>query len=404
MTSQTYFSHEKKRLNANRFAFPYIILTFGISICMFLMLHQLGHAYIAPWDEVVHVIVAHNLYIDCWNPKLHSFDLGTHSIDLETHVVDWTNNYIWLRKPLLPFYLRAALYHAFGESLFMFRLPSALFALLTSLNLFFIAKRLSHIWVATVIALLFASNSFVFELVQGRQFSDLNDVLNVFFLTVVLGITLASAAGRPLYFLKSESSTDYFIASLTAALFSALAYSCKGGLALPGLAVFAIALVWQCGWRAIRYIIVMVLLFAALVFLESFYFSHRFPQEFRYEQRQQIAHLFTDVEEWARPWDYYINVYWPALLGLPLAISGFLAMMASFLPRLRNRSNVLLVVWVLSYLVPLSFGVSKVPNFILPVLPAVILLVGCAGYDLLQSDRRMFLYLLIFSSDCCISL
>ena len=359
---------------------------------MFLMLHRLGNAYIATWDEVVHVIVAQNLYADCWNPKLHSIDLGTHNINLETDVLDWTNNYIWLHKPLLPFYLRAALYNVFGESLFMFRLPSALFALLTAISLFFIAKCLSHVWVATGIALLFASNQFVFELVQGRQFSDLSDVLNVFLLTVVLGITLVSAAGRPLFFLKMESSEAYCVASLTVALFSALAYSCKGGLALPGLAVFAIALVWQCGWRGIGHSIVMVLFFAVLVLPESFYFSHRFPQEFRYEEHRQIAHLFTNVEGWARPWDYYINVYWRDLLGLPLAVSGFLAMMASLLPRLRNRRNVLLVLWVLIYLVPLSFGVSKVANFIVPVLPAVMLLVGFVGYDLLQSERRTFLY------------
>jgi 4-amino-4-deoxy-L-arabinose transferase-like glycosyltransferase len=54
---------------------------------------------------------------------------------------------------------------------------------------------------------------------------------------------------------------------------------------------------------------------------------------------------------------------------------------------------VLLTLWVLSYLVPLSFGVSKVANFILPILPAVILLVGFAGYDLLQSERWTLLYL-----------
>jgi 4-amino-4-deoxy-L-arabinose transferase-like glycosyltransferase len=371
---------------------PYFILTVGLSVSMFLMLHRLDNAYIDPWDEIVHVTVVHNLYTDCCDPKLHSIDLGTEVINRITEVANWTNNYIWLHKPLLPFYLRAALYHVFGESLFVFRLPSAVFALLTVVILFLIAKHLSHIWVATGVALLFASNGFVFELVQGRQFSDLSDVLTVFFLTVVLGITLVSGAGYPLFFLKRESSAAYWVASLTAALFSALAYSCKGGLALPALAVFAIALVWHRGWKGIGNIIVMVLFFGALVFVQSFYFSRRFPQEFRYEQLQQIGHLFTDVETWARPWDYYINVYWQRLLGLPLAFSAFLALIASLLPRLRNRRNVLLVVWILIYLVPLSFGVSKLANFLVPVLPAIMLLVGCVGGDLLESERRTFLY------------
>jgi len=307
--------------------------------------------------------------------------------------IAWNNNYIWLHKPMLPFYLRASLYHVVGESLLMFRLPSAVFALLTALSLFTIAKRLSSIWVATSIALLFASNSFVFELVQGRQFSDVSDVMSVFFLTLVLGLTLASAAGRPLLFSKIDSAAAYRVASLAAALFSALAYSCKGGLALPGLAVFAIALVWQCGWRrGIGHAIVLVLVFGALVFPGSFYFEHRFPVEFRYEQRQQVAHLFTNVEGWEAPWHYYVTVSWQELLGPTLGILGFVVILATVLSGLHNRRNMLLVLWVLSYFVPLSFAVSKVPNFILPVLPAVVLLVGFSGYDFLQSERRTLLF------------
>lgn len=377
---------------------PYLVLTLGLSICTFLMLHRLGHAYIAPWDEVIHTTVVHNLYADCCIPKLHSVDLGTDSEDLGGNRyftkgdIVWTNNYIWLHKPLLPFYLRAALFHVAGESLFIFRLPSVFFALLTAVTLFFVAKRFSDAWVATGVAVLFACNRFLFELVQGRLFSDLSDVMNLFFLTLVLALALVTAAGRPLLFLKKDSSAAYYLASLAAALFTALAYSCKGGLALTGLGIFAIALLWQRGWRSIGYITVMVLLFAALVFPQSIYLSHRFPQQFRFEQHHQIAHLFMDAEAWGRPWDYYISVYWRDLLALPVAIFGFVAMMATFLSGLRNRTNALLVLWILSYLVPLSFGVSKIANFILPVVPAVLLLVGFSAYDLLRSERRTLLY------------
>ena len=369
----------------NRLA-AYFVLTIGLSIIStFALLRNLGHDYITPWDEVVHVNVVHNLYADCCDPKLHTIDLGTGD--------KWTNSYIWLHKPMLPFYLRAALYHVFGESLFVFRLPSAFFAILTAASLFFIANRLSNAWVAVGCALLFASNQLVFRLVQGLLFSDLSDVMNVFFLAIVLGLALVSAAGHPLFVRKSESSVAYDLASLTAALFAALAYFCKGGFALPGLTVFAIALVWQCGRRSVRPIIMMSLLFGALVFAESFYFSHRFPHEFFLEQRRQVLHLFTDVEGWARPWDQYINLGWPDLLGVPLSVLGFLAMMASvLLSKLRNRRNLLLVLWILIYLVPLSIGVSKIPNFIVPVLPAVILLVGFSAYDLFHGDRPRLLY------------
>jgi hypothetical protein len=377
---------------------PYLVLVLGLSFCTFLMLHRLDHAYLAPWDEVMHATVVHNLYVDCCVPKLHSVDLQTDGANLDgtrngAHGdIVWTNSYIWLHKPLLPFYLRAALFHLTGESLFMFRLPAVLFALLTAVSLFFIAKRSSHIWVATGVALLFASNGFLFELVQGRLFSDLSEVMNVFFLTLVLGLALSSVAGRPLFFSKSDSAAAYGVASVAAGLLTALAYSCKGGLALTGLGIVSIALLWRCGWRAIRHIMVMISVFGALVLPQSLYWSHHFPQQFHAEQRHQIAHLFANIEGWGRPWDYYISVYWREVLGLPLAVSGFLAIIATLLSGLRNRSNALLVLWILSYLVPLSFGVSKIANFILPVLPAVILLVGFSCDELIRSDRRKLLY------------
>jgi hypothetical protein len=171
---------------------PYFVFTLGLSLCLFLLLHHLDHTYLAPWDEVVHVNVTHNLYADCCDPKLHSVDVGTDiedTGDLSVRKGDivWNNNYIWVHKPLLPFFLRASLYRVFGESLFMFRLPSALFVVLTALVLFSVAKSLSNIRSATGVALLFASNRFVFELAQGRQFSDLSDVMNLFFLTIVMG-------------------------------------------------------------------------------------------------------------------------------------------------------------------------------------------------------------------------
>jgi 4-amino-4-deoxy-L-arabinose transferase-like glycosyltransferase len=377
-------------------AAPYLLFALGLGICTLLWLHRLGRTDIAAWDEIVHVNVVHNLSADCCIPKLHSVDLGTDSEDsgessLRDEKINWINNYIWFHKPLMPFYFRAALFHLFGESLFLFRLPSVVFAVMTAIALFFIARRLSSLWVAVGIALLFACNKFVFELVQGRQFSDLSDVMILFFMTLVLGLALLTVTGRPLYFSTSDSPKAYWAASLAAALFSALAYSSKGGLALPGLGVFALALLWQCGWRrGTPCIVVMSVFFCALALPGNLYAGHLFPSQFHYEQSQQIAHLFTNVENWGRPWYNYITKYWQDILGPPLGILGFLAIMASFRPSLCNRRNTLLVLWILCYVVPLSFGVSKIANFILPVLPAVILLVGFSAADLLRSERRSF--------------
>ncbi len=382
-------------------AAPYLVFMLGLCICAFLWLHNLGRTDVTAWDEIVHLNVVHNLSTDCCVPKLHTVDLGTDAEDtgessLQDEKINWTNNYIWFHKPLMPFYLRAGLFHLFGESLFVFRLPSVLFAVLTTLSLLFIARRFSSLWMAVGAALLLASNKFIFELVLGLQFSDLSDVMMLLFLTLVLGLALFTVTGSPLFFSKSESSKAYWAATLAAALFSALAYLSKGGLALPGLGVFALALLWKCGWRrGVPYIIVLSVVFGALALPGNLYAGHLFPTQFHYEQSQQIAHLFINVENWGRPWYFYFTKYWQDVLGPPLGILGFVALMANLRPSLCNRRNALLMLWILCYVVPLSFGVSKIANFILPILPAVLLLVGFSAADMLQTERRRFLIPLV---------
>ncbi len=237
-----------KRLFAKYPKIHYAPLAAILAAAGYLYFHNLGTNYITLWDEAVHVNVVKNLARDCCTPKLHLTDIG---IDFQ----DWTSNYIWVHKPVLPLYLQAAVYKLGGESLFAFRLPSALTALLIVAALFFVARRHFGFAPALIASALFAFNPYVVDLVKGRQFSGLHDLLFCFFgilaLDRVLRIVKSSAAaflplegggkegvigngrlGHPALTLRPLEGRESIKEYLLFGVFAGLAYLSKGGLAL----------------------------------------------------------------------------------------------------------------------------------------------------------------------------
>lgn len=340
-------------------------------------LHNLGNQNITLWDEAVHVNVVSNLANDCCVPKLHLRDLGS-------DYRDWTDNHIWLHKPLLPFYINAGFYAIFGGSLFAFRLPNYLFAELTAVILFLIGWKHWNRTVALLAAALFAANGYLFELVQGRQFSGLSDILACFFLCLAL-----------LWILRVHHDETLRGPFILGGLVG-LAYLCKGGLAFAPLAVW--------GWiglgkglrRGLLHLSLAALVAALIVMPERLLLTQLFPVESRFEAKAQVMHLFSDVEFWGRPWDYYFSHYFKVMLGPLLVLIGYLGV-ARGLSRWRTPESFIPALWVLSYMLPLSLGVSKVSNFIFPCLPALCLLISSTICELRQKNRHRMLSSLAFS-------
>ena len=82
-----------------------------LAISCALFLQNLSTPYITLWDEAVHVNVIKNLAEHCCLPQLHR------SANIGTDYRRWTNNSLWLHKPLLPFYVAAGIYKLLGGSL-----------------------------------------------------------------------------------------------------------------------------------------------------------------------------------------------------------------------------------------------------------------------------------------------
>lgn len=329
-----------------------------MAVSGFLYLHNLGKPYITLWDEAAQVNVIKNLSNHCCVATLLPEKL-------DTDFRNWTDNYVWLHKPLLPFYINAGFYKVLGKTLWALRLPAVLAAELIALLLFYIGKRHFSHAAGLLAASLFLFNNYTFELVQGRQFSGLPDLL--FALFCLLGLLMI------LEIFKNPQKENFLF--FGAAI--ALAYYCKGGLAALPFGILAIFLLFTSRSKKILLnYAYAALIFLALIAPATIYLALRFPAEFAYEQNVQLAHVYSSVEYWGRPIYYYFTVYSKDLFGLAIAVLTAAAAIYGLFNKKTSPKIFLLALWMFGFFIPLSLMVSKISNFAYAAVPVAFLLVA----------------------------
>lgn len=341
-----------------------------------LYLQNLGTPNISTWDEVVHANVVKNLAERCCLPRLHRSALGT-------DYRDWDNNTLWLHKPLLPFYTTAVVYKLLGGSLWAFRLPGAIFALLTALLVYLIGSHFLNENIGLLGAAIFSLNPFTNALVHGTTYSGFPDLFFVFFTTVALCLILQ--------WRRTKSVTTLRWLGLVLGL----AYLSKGGLALAPFAVLAMVALLTGSIRDLIPGLQSVVVFAVVMVPERLYWRVAHPVESGYEQREQLLHLFTNIEGHAGPWHAYFTHALPHILVPALVPFAYFALGWALFRCRPGTPGHTLSIWTLAYLVPLSFGVSKIENFIFAVVPAIALLIPLMLESLMH--RRQFRLVLLLS-------
>jgi 4-amino-4-deoxy-L-arabinose transferase-like glycosyltransferase len=351
-----------------------------VLVSTLLFSHRLGQPDLSMWDEVVHANVIKNLADSCCTPHLLNEPWGA-------NYQDWSNTNIWMHKPLLPFYASAAVYKILDKSVFSIRFPAlVLFELLVLLT-YYVGKKYFNPFVGLGAVLLLAFNPYSFELVQGRQFSGLGDIGLAFFTLAVIAIVFE---------IIKDPKTKWFV---WFSVFSVLAYFCKGGLALIPFGILGIiVLTYQRKLSIFLKFGASIFFFLIPVGLASLYLSGRFPIEYKYEQHMQLAHLWKDIEGWGRPWDYYLTFYWPAMIGF-LLLPWFWFSTISGLLSLRKKPQIfVLALSTASFFILLSFGVSKISNFIYTVVPLTCILIAAVVYDAWEKGKSNVLASLSLSS------
>jgi 4-amino-4-deoxy-L-arabinose transferase-like glycosyltransferase len=278
---------------------------------------------------------------------------------------DWLlpryNGKEFFEKPVLPFWFIGVGYAAFGVNELGARVVSAFFGIGTALLTASIGRRLFGA-AAGVRAGVVLSSSLLFLAVSR---SALTDPSFLFFFTAAIALFLRAR----------QSKTRGAWAATYAAI--GLATLCKGpiGAILP-LAVMALFVIGDGGFRSLRQLRPLLGLgvIASVVVPWYAYAAWRTGgSSFReFVLRENVGRFLSPMEHHSGP----IWIYIPALLFAFLPWSVFLP--GALRARKRGEAYRLLLLWTAVPLVFFSLAATKLPHYLLPIFPALSLLVGAA--------------------------
>ena len=269
------------------------------------------------------------------------------------------NGRVRLEKPPLAYWLTASSYKLFGQSVFSGRLPMVLFAWLTVALTYHFCRRLFNaraaIFAAAILlsSLLFCRNGCLAE----------TDLLATFFVTAAIYAIYVAWE-------REEKSCVPFLQ--LAAVCMALAILAKGP---PGLfpLLFLIALAATTSrWELLsRFLISGACLLMLAIALPWFLYVWRTPEGAI--MKTEGAILLKGLDHKAPFWFYF-----PELLKVTLPYVGFfiLALIAA-IPQWRTNLAVrAILIWLLVILVPLTLIGQKQEHYLMPLLPALAMLIG----------------------------
>jgi 4-amino-4-deoxy-L-arabinose transferase-like glycosyltransferase len=284
---------------------------------------------------------------------------------------DWVtpryNGYKYFEKPPLQIWATATAFNIFGIGDWQARLWTALTGFLTILFIGFTGARIYSARAGWLASLVLASSPMW---VIGGHINSLDMGLSAFLVAALCSLLLAQNS-------RNQNGARHWMWACWA--FMALATLSKGviGVAIPGM-VFVVYSITAWDWKIWKrlYIVSGTLVFLAITapwfvlvaqrnpeFLE-FFFIHEHLQRFT-----QTAHSRTG----------------PIYYFIPLLILGFLPWVAQIPGAIRqawlerNRefsSGWLLTCWFAVILGFFSLSQSKLPGYIIPIFPALALIVG----------------------------
>lgn len=304
-----------------------------------------------------------------------------------------TNDYIsprlcgclWFEKPVLLYWLAAASYHLFGVSEFAARFPSVLAAILTMIFVHYGLKRAMSERLAYVASIAFLTSGLVIAYARVAT----PDIL----LTAAMSIALISG------YLATTSSgrarTVHWVLCFAAIGAAVLA---KGlvGIALV-VAIFAVYFAvtrqmqfirWQQALIGVAVFLVIAGTWYAPVtfrhgwgFIEEFFIRHHFQRYTSNEfgHPQPFYFFFVIAIAGVAPWSFFL---------IPAA-----ARLKSLKPQTRSLDALLLFawIWVAVPLVFFSASGSKLPGYILPIFPALAIIIGAELERFINNERGFLL-------------
>src|SRR5208283_2374136 len=285
-------------------------------------------------------------------------------------------------KPILFYWLMAASYEAFGIDNFAARFPSALAAVCLTLALFLFVRQSHGEKMAFYAAFSFVL-SIYFLIYSHAAVTDMS-------LTLFISISLFSFYLSTIYRSIAPVKASRYLCGFYA--FSALAFLTKGliGIVFPfGIAlIYLYAVEGKVGLRTIitvKGILIFFILsapwYSAQVFINGREFIDQFFIKHHFKRYAGV------VSGHSGPIYYYI----PALLIGLFPWVAFLpsGIRAAF--KEKDRLNLFAFIWAVFIVAFFSLSTTKLPNYILPAVPAAVILIA-SGMSEGEKNRNRFAY------------
>jgi 4-amino-4-deoxy-L-arabinose transferase-like glycosyltransferase len=348
---------ESKSLEKDSVRYKYLLLT--AALALFVSFFSLGSITLFDVDEAV--------FAEATKEMIQSGDWITPTYNGE-------NRY---DKPILLYWLMAVSYKIFGINEFAARFPSALSGVLLCFSIFFFVRHLYNDKKA-----FYASVSFVSSLYYlAYSHAAVTDMV----LTLFISLSLFS------FYLSLKKNRRYIYGFY---LFSALAFLTKGliGIIFPfGIACMYILITG--GLKGIRQIIHVGGIFLFLIVSLPWYISQYLVNGQEFIQQFIIKHHFMRyagvISGHRGPIYLYILTMtaglFPWIAFLPSGIGEIFHAMKSLkdwrnLDRNDHNHGLFFLIWLGIIFVFFSFSTTKLPNYILPAIPAASMLISNGMY------------------------
>lgn len=292
---------------------------------------------------------------------------------------------LWFEKPVLLYWLSAASYHLFGVSEFAARFPSVVAAILTMLFVYYGLKRTVSERVACAASLAFVTSALVIAYARVAT----PDILLTAAMSIALlsGYLATTSSGRA----RTAHWTLCFAAMGVAVLAKGLV-----GIALV-IAILAVYFAAMRQSQFIRWQEALIGIVVLLIIVGTWYVPVTLEHGWNFIEEFFIRHHFQRYtsNQFGHPQPFYFF--------LAIAIAGiapwsfFLIPAASRLKSLKPRSDrldaLLLFAWIWVAVPLLFFSVSgsKLPGYILPVFPALAIIIGAEIERFTSGERSTLL-------------
>ncbi len=309
---------------------------------------------------------------------------------------DWItprlNDLKYFEKPPLQYWGTAAAYRVFGTNEFAARFWCGLTGLAGVFLAGWAGARLFGRDAGVISAAVLASSLMYVAL---GHLNTLDMGLSFFLELAIVGFLLAQRSPS-----RSSSERNFMLLAWSAA---ALAVLSKGivAIALPLLTLLAYTVVEReySAWRRLHFVAgsAVFLLIAAPWFVLVSFKNPEFAEFFFL--REHFQRFLTDVADRVEPWWYFLPLLLAGALpwtGLALcaAQSAWRSDHAKDQPAFRSRR--FLLIWIVVTLLFFSVSHSKLPPYIVPVYPAVALLIGDYALRAPPSAIRRHLIAVVF--------